>query len=175
MTVEAAQSEMRAVYLSGSVGQVVSGVIWLISAAVSSWLSWQAGALVLVFGGALIFPLTQATLRAMGHRASLSSFNPLRYLAMQIAFIVPLCIPVVAAAALHKPVWFYPGMMIVVGAHYLPFVFLYGLRRFAVLAASLLAGGMVFGLGFADEFSVGGWFTGVVLLLFGIHLCFHRN
>ena len=81
MTVEAAQAEVRTVYLSGSVGQMVSGVIWLISAALSTWGSRQMGAATLIFGGAFIFPLTQATLIAFGRRASLSASNPLRFLA----------------------------------------------------------------------------------------------
>ena len=34
-------------------------------------------------------------------------------------------------------------MMILLGAHYLPFVFLYGMRMFAVLAAILVGGGIL--------------------------------
>ena len=94
---------------------------------------------VLVVVGAFIFPLTQLVLRAMGRRASLSPGNPLRFLAMQVAFTVPLSLPLVGAATLHHLNWFYPAMMIVVGAHYLPFMFLYGMWQFAILAAALPA------------------------------------
>ena len=67
---------------------------------------------------------------------------------MQVAFTVPLAIPLVLAAVRCNVAWFYPGFMIVVGAHYLPFITLYGRRQFALLAALLVAGGgllVVFG------------------------------
>ncbi len=37
-------------------------------------------------------------------------------------------LPLVAAATLYRLGWFYPAFMIVLGAHYFPFAFLYGLR-----------------------------------------------
>ena len=57
-------------------------------------------------------------------------------------------------------------MMILLGAHYLPFVFLYGMRMFAVLAALLLGGGTLIALYFSASFSVGAWYTAGVLLAF---------
>ena len=57
-------------------------------------------------------------------------------------------------------------MMILPGAHYLPFVFLYGMRMFAVLAAFLVAGGIVIAMYFSASFSLGAWYTGIVLLGF---------
>jgi hypothetical protein len=37
MDLRAAQKEMRDVFLNGSVGQLVSGVIWLAAAALGTW------------------------------------------------------------------------------------------------------------------------------------------
>ncbi len=62
--------------------------------------------------------------------------------------------------------WFYPAFMVVVGVHYLPFVFLYGMWEYAVLAALLLGGGIAIGIRMPDHFTFGGWYTGSVLLLF---------
>jgi len=99
--------------------------------------------------------------------AALRAENPMRFLAMQVAFTVPLCIPLVLWATRHQAAWFYPGFMIVVGAHYLPFVFLYGMPAFAALGGLLVAGGWL--LGFQPQgFTAGGWATGAVLLLFGL-------
>jgi len=56
--------------------------------------------------------------------------------------------------------------MVVPGAHYLPFVFLYGMRMFASLCGILVFAGVSFGLYLQEPFSAGGWFTGVVLLCF---------
>lgn len=166
MNIADAQREVRSVYLGGFAGQLVSGVLWLISAGLSTWLSPGRGIAFLVLGGALIFPLTQLLLRLMGRPASLGRGNPMGQLAMQVAFTVPLTLPVVAGATLYRLTWFYPAMMIVVGSHYLPFVFLYGMWQFAVLAAVLIASGVVIGLYFSSSFALGGWLTGAVLVVF---------
>jgi hypothetical protein len=166
MTVEEAQREVRAVFLGGLGGQFVSGALWLLSAALGTWASPRLGILALVVGGMFIFPITQLLLGATGRRASLSPGNPMNQLAMQVAFTIPLCLPLIGAATLHRLNWFYPAFMIVVGAHYLPFTFLYGMKLYAVLCAVLVGGGVVIGLYMNDVFSLGGWFTGAVLLLF---------
>jgi hypothetical protein len=57
-------------------------------------------------------------------------------------------------------------MMILLGAHYVPFVFLYGMRMFAVLAGVLVGGGMLLALSGLNAFDRGAWFSGVVLLFF---------
>ena len=134
MTIAEAQREMRSVYLRGSIGAFVSGTLWLISSALSTWVGSRPGIIALVFGGMLIFPTMMLVLRIMGHRATVSPENSLTSLATQIAFTVPLTLPVVGGAALHHLHWFYPGCMVIVGAHYLPCVFLYGMRASAVLA-----------------------------------------
>jgi hypothetical protein len=56
--------------------------------------------------------------------------------------------------------------MIALGTHYLPFIFLYGMWQFGVLAAVLLGAGVARGLYLQSLFSVGGWFTAVALLVF---------
>ena len=168
MDVAEAQLEVRSVFMGGLVGQLVSGVLWLLSAAIGTWVSPGPGIAVLCVGGALIFPVTQLVLRTMGRPASLRADNPLGHLAMQIAFTIPLGLPLVGAATLHRLNWFYPASMVVVGAHYLPFVFLYGMRHFAVLCGLMVGGGVMLGLYLNDTFSLGGWLTGATLVLFGI-------
>jgi hypothetical protein len=168
MQVSDAQREIRTVYRGGLPGQCVSGALWLASAAAASWASHALAMIVLIVGGVFIFPLTQLLLRLAGRPASASRANPLNLLAMQIAFPVPLAIPIVLALAQRAPGWFYPSVMIVVGAHYLPFVFLYGMPHFWALAALLLAGGVVLGMFAPMGFAFGGWATGIVLLAFAL-------
>jgi hypothetical protein len=168
MQVRDAQREVRSVFIGGSMGQLVSGLIWLVSAALGTWGTHRQAILALVVGGTFIFPLTQLGLKIVGARASLSRENPLNGLAMQIAFTVPLSLPLVGAATLHRVGWFYPATMVVVGAHYLPFVFLYGMWPFAVLAGLMIAGGVWLGMTMPSAFSLGGWLTGVALLLFAL-------
>jgi hypothetical protein len=170
MQIQEAQKEMRTVLLNGSVGQAVSGIIWLVSAALATFVSPNTGITVLVLVGIFIFPLTLLALRLMGRSAAIRKENPFNFLAMQTAFIVPLCLPVVGGAALYNLDWFYPAFMIVVGAHYLPFMTLYGMWQFGPLGGVLIFAGVALalwlpGLGFA----AGGWFTGAVLILFALY------
>jgi hypothetical protein len=87
-------------------------------------------------------------------------------LATQIAFTVPFSLPLLAAATLHRLNWFYPAFMIVVGANYLPFIFLYGMWQFGVLGGLLIGGGIIIGMYRSSTFALGGWFTALLLLLF---------
>lgn len=166
MQIQTAQEEVRSVFLGGAIGQAVSGIIWLISTVVGVWISVRYGILVLAVGGAFIFPLTQLALKVSGRRASLSRENPFNQLAMQIAFIVPLCLPLIGAATLYNVNWFYPAFMLVVGVHYMPFIFLYGMWQYAILAAALIGGSVAIGLTQPENFSLGGWMTALVLLIF---------
>ena len=168
MEVREAQREVRSVFIGGSVGQVVSGLVWLLSVALASWSSDRAGIMALILGGTFIFLLTQLALRLVGQKAALSKGNPFSQLAIQIAFIVPFCYPVIAAAAMQNLNWFYPAFLVVVGAHYLPFLTLYGMPHYAVLSALLIGGGVVIGLSFPESFTLGGWYGGLVLVLFGL-------
>ena len=168
MDIAQAQSDVRTAFLGGFMGQLVSGVLWLTSAALGTWSSPRAAILFLVIGGIFIFPLTQFGLRIIGARGRLEKDNPLHSLGWQVAFTLPLSLPVVGAAALYKLNWFYPAFMVVLGAHYLPFVFLYGMRMFAALCGILVFAGISFGLYLQEPFSAGGWFTGVVLLCFAV-------
>ena len=97
MEIAEAQREMRQVYRNGAMGGFVAGALWLASAAVGTWASKDAAVWLLVFGGVFIFPVTQLALKAAGGPVSLRPENPLRLLAMQVAFMVPLCIPLILA------------------------------------------------------------------------------
>jgi len=94
--------------------------------------------------------------------------NPLNALGMQVAFVLPLSLPVVGAAALYRLDWFFPAFMIVLGAHYLPFVFLYGMKMFALLTALLVTAGIVLALYVPLTFSAGAWITAALLLAFAV-------
>ena len=176
MTIPEAQREMRSVFFGGSVGQLVSSAIWLASAALATAGAHTQAMLALAVGGMFIFPLTTLALRLLGSRASVRRENPLTFLALQVALTIPLAIPLILAAAAHKPEWFYAGFLIVVGAHYLPFVTLYGLPIFAVAGGLMVGAGIVLPSLRPGEFALGGWIGGVLLALFGVVLLvMHRS
>lgn len=166
MNISDAQKEVRTVYLGAFSGMIVTSIIWLISAAAGVWLSTSYAIMTLILGGTFIFPLSQLLLRSMGEPATLSKENPFGMLAMQIAFTIPATYPLIAAATIHNVNWFYPAFLVVVGAHYLPFIFLYGMPQFGILAALLVMLGAAIGTYFPDSFTLGGWIGAVVYLLF---------
>ncbi len=159
-----AQREIRTAYLGGFAGQLVSGILWLASAALSTWAAPKYGMLGLFLGGMLIFPITQLALRLLRRSPRISPVNPLNQLAMQIAFTVPISFLLVGAATLAHLDWFYPAAMIAVGAHYLPFCFLYGMWQFGILSGLMVCGGVLFGQYLPVGFAAGGWVTGFLLL-----------
>ncbi len=166
MEIHAAQKEVRTVFIGGFVGQLVSSVLWGLSAAFTTWHSQRLGIQVLILGGFLIFPAIQLVLRLMHRPHALSAQNPMGQLAMQIAFTLPLSLPLVGAAALVRIAWFYPAFMIVLGAHYLPFAFLYGMRMFFALCGLLVGAGVIIGLYCPAPASLGAWVTAIILLVF---------
>jgi len=168
MEIKSAQRDVQSTFIRGAVGQFVAGIIWLLSAALGTWMSERFAILFLVLVGIFIFPLTQLTLRLLGRPAGLTNGHPMNQLAMQVAFIVPLSLPLIGAAALYNVNWFYPAFMLVLGTHYMPFIFLYGMWEFAVLSAVLIGGSVAIGLLLPHMFTPGGWFTGIVLLVFAL-------
>ena len=165
MKVSEAQQELRSVFLGAFTGMLVTGLIWLVSAATGTWMSPGLAIWVLVLGGTFTFPLSQLLLKAMGRPTSLSRENPFGRLAMQAAFIIPFCYPVIAAATIHNTNWFFPAFMVVVGAHYLPFITLYGMRQFGILTVLLVGLGTAIGLYFPESFALGGWTGAAIYLL----------
>jgi hypothetical protein len=167
MLVQDAQREVRTVFVGGFWGQLVSSALWLASAALGTWVTPRAAIIALVLGGFFIFLLTQLLLRVSGRPASLPSSNPLGSLAMQIAFTLPLSMLLLVPVTAFRLNWFYPALMILVGAHYLPFTFLYGMRMFVPLSAILVSGGVIIALYYSSgSFTLGGWISGATLLIF---------
>ena len=166
MEITQAQKDVRDIFLGGFAGQLVSAVLWATSAAACTWHSLHMGEIILVLGGFLIFPVTQLLLRSLGHVYALPKGHPMNALAIQIAFTLPLTLPVVIGIAALRPAWFYPAFMIALGAHYLPFVFLYGMWQFAGLCAALVASGVAIGMYLPKPLSLGAWLTATLLFLF---------
>lgn len=161
-----AQREVRSVYIGGFWGQLVSSIIWLASAAVGTWVSPKASILTAVISGFFIFPLTQMMLRLSGRPVRVSKGNSFHFLGMQVAFVLPFSMLLLVPVGLYHLNWFFPALMILLGAHYLPFATLYGMRMFLFLAGILIAMGMVVAHWFSGTFSLGAWLAGLALFVF---------
>ena len=174
MNISDAQREVRFRFHGGFYGQLVSGVLWLLSGCLAVTVGVKGAIIALVFGGFLIFPATESLVRLSGMKP-LTEANTLRYLGMQVAFVLPFSMLLLLPVTLYRTNLFYPAMMILLGAHYIPFVFLYGMRLFAFLAAILIGGGVCIAMFGANTFSTDAWSTGMVLALLRGALWCPRN
>lgn len=168
MRITDAQYQMRTTYRGGLPASLVTAALWFAAAAAGTWGTRTQAVWILLVGGMFIFPLTMLALRLAGRPATTGPGNFLNPLAMQVAFTVPLSLPLVIALARHDSDWFFPAMMIVVGAHYLPFQTLYGMWTFPALGALMLAAGVVFGWSVPGGFATPAWITGALILLCGV-------
>ena len=175
MTILEAQHDVRRVYRNGVPGSIISAVLWLTSAACATWGSERTAIQVLVFGGALIFPTLTAVLKLLGGPAGLPKGHPMDQLGMLGALVAPLAMPAAGGAALSRLDWFSPAVRVGVGAHYLPFAFLYGMKEFAVVAYAMVAGGVMLGLYGPREFALGGWINGAALMALAVWLAATRG
>ncbi len=166
MQVADAQREVRTVFVGGFWGQMVSAAIWLGSAALASWVSPKAGIIAAVVAGFFIFPAVQLLLKLSGGPTRLSKENALWGLGLQVALTLPVSMLLLVPVTQLRLPLFYPALMILLGAHYLPFVFMYGMRMFVGLFALLVGSGWVIAVKFPESFSLGGWVGGLILFVF---------
>ncbi|MBB5642825.1 DUF7010 family protein [Cryobacterium roopkundense] len=165
-----AQADVRRIYHAGFAGPLVSAVVWAGASAVFTWGSVAVGMAALFLGGMLIFPLGTLVLKIMGGPTGLPKGHPSAALAMQSAFTVPCGLLVAIALGSYEPVLFFPASLIIVGAHYLVFISLYGMKTYAVLAGVLILLGVI-GLSAAPELgAISGWLGAVAFLLFAVVL-----
>lgn len=91
-------------------------------------------------------------------------------MATQLALTVPVGFLLALAFGVVAPHLFFPAAMIIVGAHYLPFVFHYGQKLFAVLGSLMITGGAVLIFTFSAPGALGGWLNAALMLVFGFFL-----
>jgi len=166
MHIEDAQRENRSVYIGGFWGQLVSSVIWLAAAALGTWVTPKASILTAVIGGFFIFPLVQMLLRLSGRPVRVSRENSFHSLGMQVAFVLPFSMLLLVPVCLYDLNLFFPALLILLGAHYLPFATLYGMRMFLFLAGILVGAGILTAHYLSRMFSPGAWIGGFVLFVF---------
>ncbi|HLU61635.1 MAG TPA: hypothetical protein VKZ99_04725 [Gammaproteobacteria bacterium] len=166
MSLDDARREARCIYVCGAPGQLISSLVWFLSAALGTWVSWRAAMWALVAGGIFIFVALEAFIRLIGRRPSLSPGNPLNPLVMQIAFTLPFMLPLIVAAFRGQPDWLYPAFLVALGAHFLPFMFFFGLWHFGVIAMLLAGCGIVFGVVTTEAWQVAGWVGAVLQAVF---------
>lgn len=170
MEIRQSQAEVRLFYKGGSTGPLISGIIWLAASYTYQVGSSSTAMLVLFFGGMLIFPLSTLALKLSGGPSTLPKGHPAAALAMQSAFTVPPGLLVAVALGTLEPGLFFPTALIIVGAHYLTFITLYGMWLYGPIAGVLIIVGVAAIFWLPGIRDLSGWIGGVALLASSIPL-----
>lgn len=133
-----AQKDMRTAYFDGAPGVLCSGLAWLTAALVAWLVTPKAGITTLIFGGMFIFPASVVLCKILGRTGKHNKENPLAGLAIEGTIWMLLSIPIAIGAALYRPEWFFPAMMLTIAGRYLTFKTLYGMRIYWVFAVALV-------------------------------------
>ncbi|RKZ05221.1 hypothetical protein DRQ21_00145 [Candidatus Fermentibacteria bacterium] len=159
-------TEYRHCHLGGSVYLAVEGVLWLLSAAFGAAGQVPAAMLILLIGGMLIHPVASGFSRLLGMSSPAES-STLPVLNTWLALTIPLGLPlIIMTTADGHASMFYPAFAVLVGAHWLPFAWIYSMKSFLVIAGSMVTAGIFFGFVHTASFSACGFISGGILLVF---------
>ena len=161
-------SEYRHCSRGGAVYLAVEGLLWMLSAALGAFGQISFAILFLIIGGMLIHPVALLVTRGLG-LPKIVEANRLPILNTWLALMIPLGIPLVfMAVAGGRTNLFYPAFSILIGAHWLPFTYVYAMKSFAVFAGVFVLIGVFFGFMLTASFSACGFVVGGVLLAFAV-------
>ena len=170
-TLVQAQTDMRRGYANGSVGIIVSGLMWLISAIVMYQYSANQAVWTLLIGGMLIHPVSVLLYKIIGLSGNHTKGNPLGNLAMEGTIFMIMCLPIAFGLSLQYAEWFFQGMLLIIGGRYLTFASIYGIRLYWILGAIL--GGAAYLLFYFKVQSSGSLLAGSLIeISFGLMMIF---
>jgi hypothetical protein len=175
-TLVQAQTDMCRGYANGSIGIIVSGLMWLISAIVTYQYSANQAVWTLLIGGMLIQPVSVLLYKIIGLSGSHTKGNPLGKLGMEGTIFMIMCLPIAFGLSLQHTQWFFQGMLLIIGGRYLTFSSIYGIRLYWILGAVL--GVAAYLLFYNSVQSLGTLLTGSLIeISFGLFmfLSFRRN
>ena len=134
-----AQRDMRRAYVNGGVGIFVSGLVWVAAGLVTLNVDLFSAKATLFFGGMAIHPLSLLLARRVFKRGKVRAPNPMEMLALQsTAFLIIGLFVAYLVSDTHEN-WFFAIALLTVGARYLVFQTVYGMRLYVVLGAVLIA------------------------------------
>ena len=132
-----AQTDMCKGYANGSIGIIVSGLIWLMSATISYQHSAKQAVWTLLIGGVFIHPVGVLLSKVIGLSGTHTKGNPLGNLATEGTIFMIMCLPLAFGLSLQHAEWFFQGMLLIIGGRYLTFASIYGLRLYWILGSVL--------------------------------------
>jgi hypothetical protein len=160
--------QMRMTYLAAVPHTIFTALVWVTSGIVSQLVSEKPAIVTFIVGGSFIF-LGGELLKKLFHAPNLiKPDNQLPKFFTLLAFTVPLSYPLIYLICKSNLNLFYPAFMILIGAHYLPFVYGYGMKTFGVLSLLLVSLGTWFSLFNPVSFSTPAYVTACILFVFAI-------
>ncbi|MFK8061400.1 MAG: hypothetical protein AB8B78_15105 [Polaribacter sp.] len=171
MTVLEAQIDMRTSYYGGAPGAFVSGFVWL-SAGITSIISTEKiSVIVFFFGGMLIHPLGMALSKALKRSGKHQKKNPLSSLALESTFLLFIGLFIAYSILQINSNWFFSIMILIIGARYLVFNSIYGMKIYWLFGATLILAGIL-GIVFSNHFYVLGVIGGFIEIVFSLVIFF---
>jgi len=159
--------EIRHSYLGGFSVLIVEGFFWILAGILGDLISYKIGILIIIISGTFFYPLGQIV-QFILKRPKIGDENTLKALFTQIGLIIPFSFPVILMTTKGNVKLFFPALTVIVGAHFLPFIYAYKLKTYWILAVLLVIGGIFFGLILPVKFSYCAYFTGFMLIIFAI-------
>ena len=160
-------TEIRQSYLGGFSILVIESFFWLLAGILWNYISFKIGILVIIVSGTFFYPLSQL-LQIILKRPKVRKENPLNLLFTQIGLIIPFSFPLIFMLTKENVNLFFPALTVIIGAHYLPFVYAYKMKIYWIIASLLVIGGSIFGFVLPDNMSYCAYYTGGILFLFAI-------
>ncbi|MBD3386377.1 hypothetical protein GF407_15815 [candidate division KSB1 bacterium] len=161
-------TEYRHCHFGGAVYLIVEGILWLLSAIVGYFGQIPVAMLILLIGGMFIHPIA-TTFSKLLKVPSLQKSNRLSILITWLSLTIPLGLPLIFMATLGgREYLFFPAFAVLVGAHWLPFTYVYSMNSFIVLSIILVVVGIIFGFIYTQFFAICGFFVGFILFFFAL-------
>jgi len=157
--------EIRQSYLGGFSILLIEGIFWILAGILWNYISFKIGILVIIVSGTFFYPLSRL-LQIILKRPKIRKENPLNLLFTQIGLIIPFSFPLIFMLTKENVNLFFPALTVIIGAHYLPFVYAYKMNIYWIIASLLVIGGSIFGFVSPDNMSYCAYYTGGILLLF---------
>ena len=160
--------EIRRTYLGAAPHTLCVGLLWIFSGVISTFASKEFTILFFFFACAVNFPFGELLRKAIKTPNVLSKENNLPKLFTYLSLTIPLSMPIVYMACKFNINWFFPAFAVLVGAHYLPFIWAYKMPTFGILAGVIISIGILCALKFSESFPMAAYMTGSTMILFAV-------
>jgi hypothetical protein len=157
--------ELRETYLGAFPHTVFTALVWIGSGIWGQFVSKPEAVLIFIVAGTFIFPGGELIRKIMKTPDVLSRENKLPQLFMLMAFTIPLSYPLIYLISKNNINLFFSSFTILVGAHYLPFIYGYRMFTFGIVSVLMVALGTFFSLKYPSEFTLPAFVTGAILLI----------